>query len=254
MHQALERLAELQPRLVRLVELRFFVGLSVEETAEVMDLSRPTVVRDWKAARAWLAQRAASGGMIGAGATSARPAPWSAAQKRRIGELVLQIAGLDPPEREPILGRRHLWRPGGDRRACGARLEAADALRRGLSGHAGGRAARPAGGRASARRSRVRAGGRAAAARQPLFAGPPARPRRHGRGARGDRPPARPPGRPQAAARACAGARRTADRRSARPGPGAARPRSRGLRNRHSGRPSLHRHAPGGGPHPGRAG
>ncbi len=53
-HQALERLAELNPRHVRLVELRFFAGLSLDETAEIMDVSRPTVVRDWKAARAWL--------------------------------------------------------------------------------------------------------------------------------------------------------------------------------------------------------
>lgn len=53
-HQALERLAELNPRHVRLVELRFFVGLSLEETADVLGISRPTVVRDWRAAKGWL--------------------------------------------------------------------------------------------------------------------------------------------------------------------------------------------------------
>lgn len=51
---ALERLAELNPRQARVVECRFFVGLSVEETAEALDLSPATVKRDWTAARAWL--------------------------------------------------------------------------------------------------------------------------------------------------------------------------------------------------------
>ena len=53
-HQALERLGELNPRYVRLVELRFFVGLSLDEAAEVLEVSRPTVIRDWRAARGWL--------------------------------------------------------------------------------------------------------------------------------------------------------------------------------------------------------
>lgn len=53
-HQALERLEELNPRHVRLVELRFFVGLSLDEAAEVLEVSRPTAVRDWRAARGWL--------------------------------------------------------------------------------------------------------------------------------------------------------------------------------------------------------
>lgn len=53
--QALTRLEALDPRLVRLVELRFFSGLSVEETAEVLDVSDRTVKRDWQKARALLA-------------------------------------------------------------------------------------------------------------------------------------------------------------------------------------------------------
>ncbi len=44
----------LEPRWRRLVELRFFAGLTVEETAAVVDLSPATVKRDWSLARAWL--------------------------------------------------------------------------------------------------------------------------------------------------------------------------------------------------------
>ncbi len=53
-HEALEQLEELDARLGRIVELRFFGGLSVEETAEVMDCSARTVKRDWRKARAFL--------------------------------------------------------------------------------------------------------------------------------------------------------------------------------------------------------
>jgi len=52
--EALARLAELDPRQSRIVELRFFGGLSVEETAEVLGISARTVKRDWNVARAWL--------------------------------------------------------------------------------------------------------------------------------------------------------------------------------------------------------
>lgn len=51
---ALRRLAELDPRRAQIVELRFFGGLSVEETAEVMRLSPATVKRAWPLAKAWL--------------------------------------------------------------------------------------------------------------------------------------------------------------------------------------------------------
>ena len=51
---ALNALAEIDPRRARIVELRFFGGLSVEETAEVVQASSDTVMRDWKLARAWL--------------------------------------------------------------------------------------------------------------------------------------------------------------------------------------------------------
>jgi RNA polymerase sigma factor (TIGR02999 family) len=51
---ALERLREWDPRQCRIVELRFFAGLTEEEVAEVLELSPRTVKRDWKVAKAWL--------------------------------------------------------------------------------------------------------------------------------------------------------------------------------------------------------
>jgi RNA polymerase sigma factor (TIGR02999 family) len=51
---AMTRLAEFDPRKSQIAELRFFGGLSVEETAEALGISRATVERDWQAARAWL--------------------------------------------------------------------------------------------------------------------------------------------------------------------------------------------------------
>ena len=52
--EALTALAEMDGRKARVVELRFFGGLSVEETAEVLGLSAPTVKRQWRMAKAWL--------------------------------------------------------------------------------------------------------------------------------------------------------------------------------------------------------
>jgi RNA polymerase sigma factor (TIGR02999 family) len=53
-HQALEKLEKLDERQVRVVECRFFGGLTIEETAQALDISTPTVSRDWEMARAWL--------------------------------------------------------------------------------------------------------------------------------------------------------------------------------------------------------
>lgn len=53
-HEALETLATLDPRQARLVELRFFGGLTNEEAAEVLGVSLATAKRDWAMARAWL--------------------------------------------------------------------------------------------------------------------------------------------------------------------------------------------------------
>lgn len=55
--QALEQLSGLDQRLGRVVECRFFGGLTVEETALVLDISPRSVKRDWRTARAWLQQR-----------------------------------------------------------------------------------------------------------------------------------------------------------------------------------------------------
>ena len=54
--EVLERLASLDPRRARVVELRFFGGLTIEEAAAALELSTDTVTRDWKLAKAWLAR------------------------------------------------------------------------------------------------------------------------------------------------------------------------------------------------------
>lgn len=51
---ALNRLAAIDERKSQIVELRYFGGLAIEETAEALNLSRQTVIRDWRTARAWL--------------------------------------------------------------------------------------------------------------------------------------------------------------------------------------------------------
>jgi RNA polymerase sigma factor (TIGR02999 family) len=51
---ALSRLEQMSPQQARVVELRYFGGLSLEEIAEALDRSRSSVFRDWRAARAWL--------------------------------------------------------------------------------------------------------------------------------------------------------------------------------------------------------
>ena len=54
LHDALKTLEALDPRAGRIVELRYFAGLSVEETADLLDLSPATVKRNWTTAKAWL--------------------------------------------------------------------------------------------------------------------------------------------------------------------------------------------------------
>jgi RNA polymerase sigma factor (TIGR02999 family) len=61
LNDALDALAVFDPRKAKVVELRFFGGLSVEETAEVLKLSPQSVMRDWKLARAWLSREMATG-------------------------------------------------------------------------------------------------------------------------------------------------------------------------------------------------
>jgi RNA polymerase sigma factor (TIGR02999 family) len=59
--EALERLAQDSLRQSRVVELRFFGGLSVEETARFLDVSASTVKGDWRVAKAWLARELTTG-------------------------------------------------------------------------------------------------------------------------------------------------------------------------------------------------
>ena len=54
LHEALERLAALDPDQAKLVELRYFAGLNIEETADALGVSPATVKREWATARAWL--------------------------------------------------------------------------------------------------------------------------------------------------------------------------------------------------------
>ena len=58
---ALMLLAERDPRKAQVVEMRFFGGLSVEESAEVLGVSPVTVMRDWRTAKAWLYRELSSG-------------------------------------------------------------------------------------------------------------------------------------------------------------------------------------------------
>ena len=58
---ALKALAEIDQRKSKIVELRFFGGLSIEETAEVLEVSTETVVRDWRLAKMWLLRELSEG-------------------------------------------------------------------------------------------------------------------------------------------------------------------------------------------------
>lgn len=62
LNQALERLRERSERLARVVECRYFAGLSEEETAQALEVSLRTAQRDWMRARAWLQEELAGGG------------------------------------------------------------------------------------------------------------------------------------------------------------------------------------------------
>ena len=53
-HELLDRFAEIEPRKAEVVKLRYFIGMTIEETAEALDISTPTAKRDWTFARAWL--------------------------------------------------------------------------------------------------------------------------------------------------------------------------------------------------------
>lgn len=56
LHEALKQLETLDPRQAQIVECRYFAGLTIEDTAQALGISVATVKRDWRSARAWLAQ------------------------------------------------------------------------------------------------------------------------------------------------------------------------------------------------------
>jgi RNA polymerase sigma factor (TIGR02999 family) len=60
--EALERLSKMDERAARIVELRFFTGLSIEETAQLLGTSTTTVKREWGVARAWLCRELSDAG------------------------------------------------------------------------------------------------------------------------------------------------------------------------------------------------
>lgn len=61
LNDALDRLADMDPRQARIVELRYFAGLNLEDTAAALDISTGTVKREWSSARAWLFQQLQGG-------------------------------------------------------------------------------------------------------------------------------------------------------------------------------------------------
>jgi RNA polymerase sigma factor (sigma-70 family) len=58
---ALRTLADIDPRKARVVEMRFFGGLNIKETAEVLNVSQETVLRDWRLAKVWLLRQLSQG-------------------------------------------------------------------------------------------------------------------------------------------------------------------------------------------------
>lgn len=68
LNDALDKLSTADPRKARMVELRYFGGLSVEETAAVLKVSVETITRDWRLARGWLLLQIGGAGSLGASA------------------------------------------------------------------------------------------------------------------------------------------------------------------------------------------
>lgn len=65
LHDALDELEQVEPSYARIVELRFFAGLTIEEAAETMQIGRNTAVRQWRVARAWLRNHLGAGPVAG---------------------------------------------------------------------------------------------------------------------------------------------------------------------------------------------
>ena len=95
---AMNALARLDPRKVQVVEMRFFGGLSVEETAEVLKVSPATVMRDWNTAKAWL-HREFTGGQ-----------PMNSGRWKQIDNLLQSVLRHRPEERNAFISVPRLWR------------------------------------------------------------------------------------------------------------------------------------------------
>ena len=100
LEDALQRLAALDERKGRVVELKFFGGLTTEEIAEVLQVSGATVEREWAFARAWLYDA-----IEGSGGDSTVGSAMSSARFRRCEELFHAAAALAEDEREAFLQR-----------------------------------------------------------------------------------------------------------------------------------------------------
>ena len=96
--EALNRLAEFDEQQARIVELRYFSGLSLEETAEALHISRATVARDWETARALAAPRTEQMKVFWNQNSSVNPKKWH--EVKEIFYAALQHA---PEEREKFL-------------------------------------------------------------------------------------------------------------------------------------------------------
>jgi len=87
--QAMMELAAIKPRHCQIIEMRFFAGLTIEETAEVLNISHATVERDWSFARAWLYNHLANN-PNSAGKT------WTQAEKEAGANATRQLTQDDP--------------------------------------------------------------------------------------------------------------------------------------------------------------
>ena len=96
---ALEKLAALDPQQAKIVELRYFGGLTVEEVAEALDISPATVKRHWTIARAWLQKE-----LAGPVRRNPRAKADDAADRwQRVGALFDRALATPPPERQPLV-------------------------------------------------------------------------------------------------------------------------------------------------------
>ena len=143
--EALTRLEQIDPEQARIVELRFFAGLSIEEAAEALGMSPATLKRRWALARAWLLPRAERADAADARTAAARPRSLRGRARPRAG-----------PDVRAWLDQRSGRRSGGARRGAVAARSPLACGRVSRREPIGENAARPARGRRGARAGRRR--------------------------------------------------------------------------------------------------